>query len=178
MKNTLVIATLVVSPFLLAACSSSGDTPQKVGDNTEASQTAENGSSAQTLTYAVGDQVESNGFVFTVNEVSRKQGGQFSTLKEGYEYIVPNVTIENQTDSETTISTLLQMHVKDTEGNKYDVALTTDDTGNIDGELLAGERVKGTVAFEVPQDAENLTLYYEPNWLGSGTIKVALDEQE
>lgn len=172
---------LVLIVIGLAGSGGSDDQPTKVGENgnTEVTQQADSGTSAPSTTdtvYKVGDQVKSGDFIFTVNEVKRDTGSDFIKPDDGNVYLIPNVTIENQSSKEANISTLLQMYVKDGEGNKYTPAMTADATGKVDGELLAGEKVKGDVGFEVPADADELYLYYEASWLTGKTIKVQITD--
>lgn len=180
-RHKILTGVLVVIAFLIilgAIGSSSG--PRKVGENTplpvgtSAAQPTTETAAAVTTTYKVGEQVESKGFVFVVNGIRKDAGSGFIKPATGNVYLIPNVTIENKGSERTTISTLLQMYVKDSEGNKYTPTITQDATGKVDGELLGEEKIKGDVGFEVPTTATGLKLYFQPDWLFGGTIVVDL----
>lgn len=152
---------------------SSNSGTEKVGTNSE-SNTATSAPEQMASEYKVGDQVKSGDYVFSVNEVREDQGSQFVKPKAGNIFIVPNVTIQNNGKEKTIVSTLLQMSIKDSEGNKYTPALTQDATGKVDGELLAGDIIKGDVGYEIPTTAKGLKFYYQPEWLTGNTIVVDL----
>ena len=183
-RHKILTGILLVVLFLvvLDLIGSSSGEPKKVGENTPSTINAETPTTQPvaetaaviTKTYKVGEQVESKGFVFVVNAIRKDAGTGFIKPSQGNVYLIPNVTIENKGTERTTISSLLQMYVKDSEGNKYTPTLTQDATGKVDGELLGGEKVKGDVGFEVPTAATGLKLYFQPDWLFGGTIVVDL----
>lgn len=165
-KIILGIIGLIVVISVIGAMSGGSKETQKVGENN--SSTAPTNTTTPTQeTYKVGDQVQSGEHVFSVNAVRKDTGTGFVKPKSGSVYLIPNVTVENKSNSPVTVSTLLSMYVKDSEGNEYTPTLTSDATGKVDGELLAGEKVKGDVGFEVPSTATGMKFYYEPTWLGS-----------
>jgi len=179
MKKILMVLGGIFLVIIVIGIAAGGgsDEPTKVGEsNTTVNNQEDSAPSTTDTTYVVGDQVKSGDFVFSVNEVRKDTGSGFIKPDDGNVYLIPNVTIENQSSKEANISTLLQMYIKDGEGNKYTPTLTQDATGKVDGELLAGEKVKGDVGFEVPTNADELYLYYEASWLTGKTIKVKLSE--
>jgi hypothetical protein len=170
-KVLLVVLGIIVILFIIGAASGGSNTgTQKVGNNTNVSPTA----APQGTVYKVGDQVKSGDFVFSVNSVSKDEGTAYVKPAAGSIYVIPNVTIQNNGKTKSTVSTLLQMYIKDSEGNKYTPALTQNATGKVDGELLAGDKVKGDVGFEVPTSATGLKFYFTPEWLTGTTIVVDL----
>lgn len=181
MKKILVILGGIFLVVIVIGIASGGssDKTEKVGEtNTQVNNQVESAAapSIADTAYKVGDQVKSGEFVFSVNAIRKDTGSGFIKPKADHVYLIPNVTIENQSQKEANISTLLQMYIKDGDGNKYTPTITQDATGKVDGELLAGEKVKGDVGFEVPSKATELFLYYEASWLTGKTIKVQLSE--
>ncbi len=168
---------IIVILFIIGAASGGGDKSQKVGENGQpTTQTGQTTQPQTATTYKVGDQIQSGDYVVSVNAVRKSSGSGFVKPKEGSAYVIPNVTIQNNSKDKTTISSLLQMYVKDDEGNKYDPALTSDATGKVDGELLAGEKVKGDVGFEIPTTAKGLKFYYTAAWLTGQSITIDLGQ--
>lgn len=152
-----------------------GNETEKVGTNDSTSNS--NGSpsiSTQQTVYKIADQVKSGDYVFSVNSVRKSTGTQYIKPADGSIYLIPNVTIQNNSKDKATISTLIQMYIKDSEGNKYTPAIFSDATGKVDGELLAGDKVKGDVGFEIPTTAKGLKFYFNPNWISGESIVVDL----
>lgn len=173
-KHKVLTVILVLILLAIIGSAGSGDT-KKVGENGSGNSTATPADANKT--YKVGDQVQSRDYVFTVNSVRKDQGSEFFKPKDGNVYRVANVTIENKSKDRTNISTLLQMYLKDSESTKYTpTIISSGTTGQVDGELLAGEKVKGDVAFEVPSTATSLKFYFTPEWLSGGTIVVDLGQ--
>ncbi|ELZ22339.1 hypothetical protein C475_17543 [Halosimplex carlsbadense 2-9-1] len=106
-------------------------------------------------TYAVGDTVEFRETRFTPNEVRTSTGGEYFGPDEGNEFVIVDITVENSSDQELAISTLLQTDLKDQEGRTYGVsisALAEIDRGFSQGNPIAPNSTRrGEIAFEVPE---------------------------
>lgn len=103
----------------------------------------------------------------------------FTTPEEGKRFIEVEVIIVNQSNTSANISSLLQMTLKDDLSQTYDVdfaAATLSKTGGVDGELVAGERVRGPVGFQVPIDATGLLFVFDADVFGFGKVNVALGD--
>jgi hypothetical protein len=124
----------------------------------------------------IGERVESAGIALTVNGVTRTDSlSQFQKAKPGRTYVVVDVTLE--TSREKTPYNPLYFKVRDGEGYEYTATVSTGDQSLKSGELNPGEKVRGTVAFDVPADAKGLVLSYQPLVILGGyqPIRVALD---
>ncbi|GIV70077.1 DUF4352 domain-containing protein [Caldilinea sp.] len=128
-------------------------------------------------TYKVGDVIQIGTVTLTVNGVSNPAGDQFSKPNPGNKFLVVDLTIENKGTAAITISTLLQMWLKDPSGKKYDVDLmasTASGGSSPDGEIAAGEKLRGQVGFQVPDNATGLVFVFDADVWGSGKVFVAL----
>ncbi len=123
----------------------------------------------------VGDRTELDGTALTVMKIDRAaQLGQFQKAKEGNEFIIADVVVEN-TGGDKLPYNLLYFTVKDSDGFQYTPAIGADQPF-ASGELAKGEKARGNVAFEVKKAAKGLVLEYKPLTLGGGdAIKVALE---
>lgn len=94
--------------------------------------------------------------------------GQFAQAEAGNEYLVPDFEVTNESSEPLTVSTLLQMRVKDRTGLAYtsDVSGTTSlDSAYSEGSDIApGESRRGELAYQVPADQS--CLYWVFNFLG------------
>lgn len=127
--------------------------------------------------FNVGEAVQVGTLSITVNEVKPVEGNQFAKPAEGHQFLVVDVTLENTGAAAETISTLLQMWLKDSTGQRYKVdllAMTAAGGTSPDGELAAGEKLKGQVAFEVPADATGLLFVFDGDVFGAGKVSIAL----
>ncbi len=93
--------------------------------------------------------------------------GEFTSAKDGHQYVIPDIEITNNTGKPLTVSTLLQMRVKTGDGLSY-----TDDIGgsssldqayNEASDIAAGQSRRGELAYQVKTDAK--PLYWVFNFL-------------
>jgi len=128
-------------------------------------------------TYKVGDVISMGSTLLTVNEIQYPAGDDFSKPNPGNKYLVVDLTIENQGSEAISISTLLQMSLKDPGGKKFDVdfmASVASGGTSPDGEIAPGEKLRGQVGFQVPENAAGLVFVFDASVWGSGKVFVEL----
>lgn len=125
--------------------------------------------------FAVGEKVQLGGNVLTVTEAERSAGGEFDKPKDGHEYVVVTVVIENAGDENISYNPF-DFKMSNSQGQILDQAFTTIDTNTAlqSGELAPGGKVTGTIAFEQPAGDPSLQLQYTPSFWSDKTIKVNL----
>lgn len=116
--------------------------------------------------YDVGTTIEFKDTQVTVNDVRvEEQLGTYAEPDEGNEYVVVDISIENQTGEERYISTFLQMLVKDGDGYSYQEDFTATsqlDKPFVEGTPLAdGETRRGEVVYEVEEGLSPLYWVFE-----------------
>ncbi|MDQ3706676.1 MAG: DUF4352 domain-containing protein [Chloroflexota bacterium] len=145
-----------------------GDEPTPEGDDSGDTGTGE--------LLAVGDTGESDGLEITVNSFRRTSSGLLSP-DAGNEYLIINMTAVNTTDEEKVVSSLLNFSVKDDGGNGTDFnqSFTAGVETSFDGTIPAGDELTGEIAYEIPEDATDLVLHFDPI-LGGDELRWALEE--
>jgi hypothetical protein len=127
--------------------------------------------------YKVGDAIQTGDLVLTVNEVTTPKDSQLAKPKAGMHFLIVDVTVENKATKAANLSSMLQMRLKDASGQAYGVDLmasTTSGGKTPDGELAPGEKIKGQIGYEVPEDAEGLLFVFDRDVFGAGRIFVQL----
>ena len=135
------------------------------------------GETTQT-TYKIGEAIQIGDLMLTVNKISSPAGNEFTKPAADHKFLVVDVTIENKGAKAAAISTLLQMWVKNAGGQKYtlDLMATTAAKGATpDGELAAGEKVRGQVGYQVPTNATGLVFVFDGDVFGAGKVFVAVE---
>jgi hypothetical protein len=125
----------------------------------------------------VGDRAESGGIALTVVMVERKAAmNDFMKAKDGNTYLIAEVVIES-IDRDKAPYNPFYFKVKDSDGREYTMTINIADDSLKSGDLAKGEKVRGTVAFEVKKEAAGLVMSYEPIVIfgGYSPIKVALE---
>ncbi len=118
--------------------------------------------------FSVGETVKMGDLQFSVNDVRTSAGDDFFKPEQGNVYFIVDSTISNLASESANISSLLMFKLVDDEGYNYQVTLGPDTRGSLDGELGPGRKMRGELAFEVPENVQGLELIFEPNVFGFG----------
>lgn len=176
-----IIPTVLVILFVIGSSAGSNNNSTKIGENstnTSTSTPTPTTKSENLLadSYKVGDVVKVGDYIFSVLSFNEnvQSTNQFITPKAGNKFVQIELSIENQSKDKTTVSTILQMYMKDKEGAKYTQTFLPDQK-SLDGELLAGDKIKGQLSYEVPTTASGFKFYYSAAWLTGKSIVVNLN---
>lgn len=165
-----LLFVLSLSLVVLAGCGTS--TVEKVDqqkeEGTQESASAEKQPEAKV--FAVGDTVQFDNLHITLNGVRTSAGNDFMKPENG-KFLIVDLTIENKGSESAAISTLLQMSLEDAEAFSHQVALFPDVKGSVDGELGAGRKVRGEVAFDVPNSSAYEFIFEDPFTSGQAIWK-------
>jgi hypothetical protein len=143
--------------------------------------TAEEEVSALDEQFTVGDVIEARGMWMIVNEVRFIEADEveFFGPDAGNRFVIVDVTFENRSGSSKHLSSLLQTELRDDSGQRYTtdiMAVMAAGGSTLDGEVAAGDRLRGQAGFQVPVDATGLVFYYDAAIFGMGQqVRVALD---
>lgn len=164
-----VIAVIIVGA--IAAGGSGEEEPKKVASNkaTEANATPEQ------KEFKIGDTVQLGDNVLTVTKVDKSAGDEFDKPKQGNEFVIVHVRIENK-GKDTIDYNPFDFKLKNSNGQLVDAAITSigGDTALEAGQLTPNGKVEGTITFEAPQGDKGLQLQYTPSFWSDKTIKVNL----
>jgi hypothetical protein len=178
-KSSWLTWCLVVGCFvLILACGSekpASSNPTSGGGGVSTGSTAA-ATQAPVGPGKVGERIVSGNTALTVLQTTRTpQLSDFQKVKEGEAYVVAEVLIEAVGDKATYNP--FYFKVKDSDGFEYSIEIMTGDQGLKSGELVAGDKARGMVAFKVKAETKGLVLSYQPIALGAGDpIRVGLDQ--
>ncbi len=128
--------------------------------------------------YSIGETIIIGDFALTVNGVTFPEGNDFNKPDDGKRFIIVDVTFDNVSGDSTNLSSAAQMTLKDSTGQKYNVdimASVASGGSTPDGELVAGEKLRGQVGYQVPIDSTGLVFVFDANIFGAGKVFVALE---
>jgi hypothetical protein len=128
--------------------------------------------------YQVGDLIEISDLVIQVLGVSYPTGTEVIRPKEGYKFVAVDVQVENQGSSVQEVTSVVQMYLKDDTGQKYTFHLGAQSViggGLPDDELSPGERIRGQIGFQVPQNVKSLIFVFDAEIFGFGKVFISLD---
>lgn len=173
------IGIVVVGFIVLGVISSmlgGGKTSEKVGTTNTSNSSGTTGTTQLASSYKVGDIIKVSDYIFTVTafDLNVPSGNEYTKPKDGNQFVKISATIENKGTSKTTVSSLISMYLKDGEGVKYNQTFLVNGKP-FDGELLANDKIKGEIYYEVPATVAGLKFYYNPSFLGNQTVVVNLN---
>ncbi|OOZ85007.1 DUF4352 domain-containing protein [Bacillus cereus] len=158
----------------LAACGDTSESAKKVSTNEKKTeQTSEK--KEEKKEFKVGETIQLGDHKLTVSNIEKSQGGEFDKPKEGHEFIIANLTIENGGKEEISYNPF-DFTLQNSEGNIVNETFTTvnQNTQLNAGQLAPNGKVTGSIAFEAKQSDPKLQLIFKPNFLSSKEIRVNL----
>ncbi|MCL2606043.1 MAG: DUF4352 domain-containing protein [Coriobacteriia bacterium] len=178
MKKLIYVLVFGLLAAVAIACTPA-DEPTLAESNepamTEEAPAAEEEESTGPEIFSVGDTVEAGNFRVTVNSVRTDTGEDFFGPDEGNEFFYVDMSIENISDDEQTISSILMFTIFDEDGRQLDQALFADTQGSLDGTIAPTRTLTGEYAVEAPEGATGLELQFEGALFGGRVILFELN---
>lgn len=165
MRKITAALTGVVLLSALVGCASAeesepaSDEVSEQTESTSAEDQTDSTSAGVELPAAVGERYVDSEFAMTINSVRTEEDGDFTDPDEEV-FLIMDVTLENLDDESTSISELLQFELQGNDDFKYDLSLLADTKGSLGGNLAAGSKVRGELAFDVPL-LDSYTVLYQ-----------------
>jgi hypothetical protein len=203
----IMVVALALGAFVLLACGSGSQTPTLVstaapagGQSTQATTAPAQGEQPTTATQAeqpaasqeqptaapttqefkVGDVVNINDLNLAVLGWEEINPTDMAKPDEGKKFIAVQLIVVNAGKDAAHFSSLAQTKLKDESAQQYDPDFMASMAANSkapDGEIAAGEKVRGKVGFQVPGDVKGLQFVFDASLFGSGKVFVNLGNE-
>lgn len=181
MKIWQIILIVIVALGIIGAIAGGENeqpTSKDSGSQKEDSATKQETKKEEKTEFTQSETVTFKGVDFTVTNVEKTTGSEFDTAKDGHEYVIVAIKIENKSDEKISYNSF-DWKMENSNGQEVDTAITivNTDTALNSGDLNAGGVVEGTLAFEQPQGDTGLKLNYYYNALfdENASFKIKLD---
>lgn len=159
----------VLVVIIIAAIGGSGSNKPKLVSEDKPVVTKEEKSN-KTEVFNIGDTIELDKFKITVNEVKTTNGSDFIKPQEGNEFLYVDATVENISDKEQTVSSVLMFKVVDKDGRAMKQTIVENANGQLDGTIGPGRKMTGEYVVEVPKDATGLELQFDSSLAGNQVV--------
>lgn len=116
----------------------------------------------------------------TITKMEKSEGGEFNRPADGHEFVLLHMTIENVSDKEISISSVLNFdaYVDDNAINEdLGAQISKDGTQTMNGTIAAGKRLTGVLGYEVPKGWQKLEIHFSPGLLSDTVIKWLIENQ-
>lgn len=173
-----IILIAIIAIVVIGAIAGGGsDEPASKGQDTQTEKKTKE-KQEDKKEFAQNETVTFKNVDFTVTNVEKTRGNEYDTAKEGYEYVIVSVRIENKSEGKISYNPY-DWKMENSNGQEQDITftITDNDTALSDGDLNAGGIVEGTLAFEQPQGDTGLKLNYYDNAVfdEDASFKIKLD---
>jgi len=117
------------------------------------------GSTPSGEVYKVGDLVEVGDHTIRLNSIAYRG-----------EVLVANFLVENQGDADVSMSSMLSFSAKRDDGTKLEQQIFDCDPAGLDGSLVPGDRLRGSICWSGASPEDGIKLYYEASLFGRGAV--------
>jgi hypothetical protein len=127
--------------------------------------------------YNLGNTIIIGWLAVIVNDVTYPTGDPINPPSKEFKHLVIDLSLENKGAIPLNVSSLSQMWVKDATGRKYTLDLQTMTNLKLsspDGDLAGGEKRRGQVGFQIPEDATNLVFVFDGDRFNTGKAFVLI----
>lgn len=168
MKRLFILLMGFVLVVSLAAC----DLDQPTKEENQ-SKPVQESSVLKEDTFSLNETAVFSNLKFTANEIKESNGDDFFTPDDGNVFVAVNFTIENISDEEQNISSILlfDAYVDDVKCEYSVNANCAIDSGTLDGSIAPGKKMTGWYALEVSKDWSNLEMHVSASWLSGSSAK-------
>ena len=183
---------VIIVVIVIAAIAGGEDKPRKeelttaVGNQTQQTQgqtqqqTAEQPKEETPEFFKIGETAVTKKDKATITEMEKSEGGKFNKPADGHEFVLLHMTIENVSDKEIRISSILDFdaYVDDNAINEdLGAQISKDGAKTMDGTIAAGKKLTGTLAYEVPKGWQKLEIHFKPDQFSDTTIKWLIENK-
>ena len=130
--------------------------------------------------FALEETVETKKIRATATKIEKLAGSQFNKPADGNEFVLLYLEIENISDKELTISSMMSFnaYVDDTSINQsLSAQIAKEGTSTVDGTIAAGKKLKGVLGYEVSKDWSQIEVHFEPDMFDGTTIKWLIENE-
>ena len=163
-----VAIVVIVLIFIGAVAGGEDDQPTKVANNNSESTATTSSVSAESETttpeaFGVGDTAEYKGVKVTLNSITESNGSQFNKPTDGNVFLLVNFTIENNTDTDLAVSSMLSFDAyQDGYSTNMSLSALIEKSGEqLDGTIAPGKKMQGTIGYEVPATYSEFEINYQ-----------------
>lgn len=170
MKRVLALILVLMMCVSFAACASNKAPSKEV---TDASTTNDNSQADnQEETFGLNETAVFDNLKFTATALEESNGNDFMKPDDGNVFVGVNFTIENISDDEESVSSMLLFDgYADDIKCDYSIDASVVFGNTLDGTIAPGKKLIGYYSLEVPKDWQKIELDVQSKWLSSKSAR-------
>ena len=146
--------------------SNTGSTGNANGSNTDGAGDANGGdeTSGETV-FGIGDTAEYRGVRVTLKSITESYGKEYMEPGEGKVFLVCEFEVENGSDKEINVSSVLsfEAYIDDYNASLDILACTSSGKETMDGTAAPGKKLAGAVGYEAPEGWQTVEIRFKAN---------------
>ncbi len=164
----------VIVAIIVIGAIGAGGSSNNTNTNSLSATSKEQNNEAKTE-YTIGEEAILGKGAITVTKVEKSQGSTYDKPKEGKEFVIVYITIENKGQDNLDYNPYY-FKMQNSQGQQENQTITTidKDTALHSGELIPGGKVSGTIVFEELKNDNGLMLIYNDSFWSSKELKIKL----
>jgi len=127
--------------------------------------------------FFMGEHVKLGNVVLTVNNIRDSKGNEIFKPDEGNIFKIVDITINNISNEFYSVSSFWGFEIKDSEGYTYSTTFGAETKGSLDGMIPPGMKMKGEIAFEIPENVSATNLFFDYELWNDGQINFVLNQE-
>jgi hypothetical protein len=186
-RNRIAVIVLIFSLLVVLACGSSNEgvkvTPatgeaaeeSSAGEATEEPPVAEDGEESPAAEEPEPNETEATSSTREVFEVGdlievKEHTIRLNSIEYQGDMLVANFTVENNGDSDVSVSSMMSFSAKKEDGTKLDQEIFDCEGSGLDGKVLAGDKLRGNICWAGASPDDNIKIYYQSDLFGEGAV--------
>ena len=118
--------------------------------------------SKQVQSYKAGKTYSNNNYDVRIDNVTRGSGEKGSLNPgAGKTYLIITLYVKNKTNKTLPLYPVTQTYIKDSAGQTYSIGPAMVKQPFLAGDLIAGDQIKGELAYEIPTNLKSPLFYFE-----------------
>ena len=176
------IIIVIVAIAIIGALGSGGDDEGNVQETQDVSAGSENESNSlpeetesveSDNTYSVGETADIDNIQTTLVSTTESEGSEYNSPADGNVFVLLEFEIANNSDSDISVSSMMsfEAYCDDYSITQSLSGLLESDKGQLDGDVAAGKKMNGVIAYEVPADWTEIEVTFTPDfWFGDDIV--------
>lgn len=176
------IIIVIVAIAIIGALGSGGDDEGNVQETQDVSAGSENESNSlpeetesveSDNTYSVGETADIDNIQTTLVSATESEGSEYNSPAGGNVFVLLEFEIANNSDSDISVSSMMsfEAYCDDYSITQSLSGLLESDKGQLDGDVAAGKKMNGVIAYEVPADWTEIEVTFTPDfWFGDDIV--------
>lgn len=167
LKHWCLLAIIILIVIGILGCGGEEDEPRLSEDQVTTQKNEKSMESKEENVpefFGIGQTVETKKIKAIITEMTKSTGSDFNKPEEGKEFVLLHMTIENISDEELNISSMLSFDAYvDDETINESLSAQMEANKTMDGTIAAGKRLTGVLGYEVPKDWGEMEIHFEPD---------------